>query len=56
MSQDLEDTGRRGVTLARVAGAEQGRGYTTIVFTHDDDDRGAHMRQHIKRRRVRRVP
>ena len=43
------------VTLARVAGAEQGQGYTTIVFEHEADDRGEHMRLKIKRRRVRRA-
>ena len=46
---------RQTVTLPRVAGGEQGRGYTTIVFAQKRDDRGEHMRLKIKRRRVRRV-
>ena len=43
------------VTLPRVFGVEEGRGYTTIDFTHEDDERGDHLRQRIKKRRVRRA-
>lgn len=45
---------RKTVVLARTPGVEQGRGYTTIEFKHEQDDRGEHMRQRIKRRGVRR--
>jgi hypothetical protein len=56
VNQAIDGTERRGVTLARVVGAEQGRTYTTVVFEVEADGRGEHMRRQIKRRRVRRVP
>lgn len=46
---------RKPVTLPRVPGVEQGRGFVTIMVKSEQDDRGQHMRLKIKRRRVRRV-
>lgn len=45
---------RKPVTLSRVFGVEQGRGYVTVEYQHEADDRGAHMKTRIKRRSVRR--
>lgn len=54
MNWDMRAIPPKTVTLPRVAGGEEGRGYTTIVFEHEADDRGEHMRLKIKRRKVRR--
>lgn len=54
MNWDMRAIPPKPVTLARVAGAEQGQGYTTIVFKAERDWRGEHMRLKIKRRKVRR--
>lgn len=43
------------VTLPRVFGVEQGRGYVTVEYRHQDDGRGMHMRRLIKRRPKRRA-
>lgn len=42
------------VTLPRVWGIEQGRGYVTVEVEIEADNRGDHMRRKIKRRPVRR--
>ena len=46
---------RKTVTLARVFGVEQGRGYVTVELPRDDDGRGMHMKARVKRRKVRRA-
>ena len=43
------------VTLPRVFGVEAGRGYVTVEYQHEQDDRGAHMRHLIKKRPVRKA-
>lgn len=42
------------VTLPRVWGITEGRGYVTVEVKAEEDGRGNHMRQRVKRRSVRR--
>ena len=46
---------RKPVTLARVWGVNEGQGYTTVDFIHEEDRRGDYMRKRIKRRRLKRA-
>lgn len=46
---------RKPVTLPRVFGIEEGRGYTTIELQHAEDRRGEHIRDRVKKRGVRRA-
>lgn len=51
---NLDKIERKPVTLPRVFAINAGRGYTTVEYVHEEDDRGAHMRAKVKRRAIRR--